>query len=154
MKRLLVICSLLPLALFAQDKSGNHHEGTINKDSKYSVAETVTRLRAEVESRGITVFNTIDHAAGAKNVGEEIRPTVLVLFGNPKLGTNLIKCDQQIALSLPIHMLVWEDAKQQVHMTYNDPAFLVKRYNLNDCAADAVAKMTSILDNITVTIGH
>ena len=95
--------------------------GLVSVDGTHDVQETVNRCRAAMEERALTVMTTIDHAANAVNVGMELRPTQLIIFGNPKLGTQLMQSRQSVAIDLPKEFWVWEDAEGQVHMTYNNP---------------------------------
>ena len=99
------------------------------------------RLENLLNSKGMTVFKRIDHAAGAASVGKTLRPTELVIFGNPKVGTPLMLCGQSIAIDLPQKALIWEDAAGQVWLSYNDPAFLKLRHDTRGC--DEVLKKVS-----------
>ena len=108
-------------------------EGMIDVRSAHSVAQTADRLQNLLESKGMTVFQRIDHAAGAASAGTTLRPTELVIFGNPKVGTPLMLCSQSIAIDLPQKALIWEDADGQVWLSYNDPAFLKLRHDTRGC---------------------
>lgn len=108
-------------------------EGMVILESPHSAQETMDRLVQQVEERGLTVFARIDHAAGAKQVGETLRPTELLVFGNPQGGTPFIACEQTVGIDLPLKALVWQDADGQVWLGYNDPAFLAKRHGATDC---------------------
>ena len=99
-------------------------DGLVVVQSSHSVAATVVRLQATVEQRGLTVFARIDHAAGAAKIGQTLRPTALLIFGNPQGGTPLMQCAQTAGIDLPLKMLVWEDAQGKVWLGYNDPAYL------------------------------
>ncbi len=116
-------------------------EGMVNVKSAHSVAETANRLENLLGSKGMTVFKRIDHAAGAASVGNNLRPTELVIFGNPKVGSPLMLCSQSIAIDLPQKALIWEDADGQVWLSYNDPAFLKLRHDTRGC--DEVLKKVS-----------
>lgn len=94
----------------------------IRKESSYPVAETVDRLEAAATARGLTIFARIDHAAGAKKVGQELRPTQLIVFGSPAAGTPLIQAEQTMGLSLPLKALAWQDAAGKVWLGYDVPA--------------------------------
>ncbi|MEM7764158.1 MAG: DUF302 domain-containing protein [Pseudomonadota bacterium] len=108
--------------------------GIVRQQSAYSVAETTQRLLAVLEDKGLTHFATIDHAAGAQRVGQSLPPTVVVVFGNPKAGTPLMRCAQSVGLDLPQKALIYEDAAQDVWLSYNDPAYLAKRHSMDGCA--------------------
>lgn len=107
--------------------------GIVRQQSAYSVDETAQRLLTMLEEKGLTHFATIDHSAGAQRVGQSLRPTVLVVFGNPKAGTPLMRCTQEVGLDLPQKALIYEDAEQNVWLSYNDPAYLAKRHNIEGC---------------------
>jgi len=108
-------------------------EGMISIKSAHSVAVTADRLEKILVSKGMTVFKRIDHAAGAQKVGKTLRPTELVIFGNPKVGTPLMLCSQSVAIDLPQKALIWQDEAGQVWFSYNDPAYLALRHNIQGC---------------------
>ena len=113
-------------------------EGMISVKSEHTIAVTADRLEKILLSKGMTVFKRIDHAAGAQKVGKTLRPTELVIFGNPKVGTALMLCSQSVAIDLPLKALIWQDEAGQVWFSYNDPAYLALRHNIQGC--DAVLK--------------
>jgi uncharacterized protein (DUF302 family) len=120
-------------------------EGVVSITSRYSAAETMQRLLAALNKRDMTIFARVDHAAGAAAVGMPLRPTEVVLFGNPKGGTVLMQ-DQQIAgIDLPLKALVWEDGDGKVWLTYNAADWIAARAGLGDKSAAAVAAMTKAL---------
>src|ERR1700730_10190483 len=98
--------------------------GLITITSAYGGEETIDRLSSEVKSKGMTIFARVDHAAGAKDAGLSLRPTLLLIFGNAKGGTPLMQDKQQIGIDLPLKALAWEDADGKVWVTSNDPAWL------------------------------
>ena len=108
-------------------------DGLVEVKSPYSVKETMSRLDQIVQERGLNIFARIDHAAGAANVGKSLRPTELLVFGNPQGGTPLMQCAQTTGIDLPLKALVWEDADQQVWLGYNDPAYIADRHGVTDC---------------------
>jgi uncharacterized protein (DUF302 family) len=116
----------------------------IVKESKLNVKETIDALTAALKAKGITIFARINHAAGAKKAGLELRPTELLLFGNPKLGTPLMQTDQRVGLDLPMKVLAWQDANGKVFVTYADPTSLKVRYKL-DGKEPILQKMTKAL---------
>ena len=99
-------------------------------ESGYSVGETIDRLVSLVESKGMTVFLRLDHSANAKQVGLELRPTELIVFGNPKAGTVLMQDRQTAAIDLPVKALAWQDEMGKVWLTYNDADWLASRHEL------------------------
>ena len=125
-------------AFSAHHETGHAHnpsgvDGLITVKSNHSVKATADKLEAVLKSKGMTIFTRINHAAGAKKVGKELRPTELVIFGNPKIGTALMQCAQSVAIDLPQKMLIWQDDKGATWLGYNDPAHLKKRHNIEDC---------------------
>lgn len=108
-------------------------DGLIVVKSSHSVAATADRLEAVLAEKGMTVMARIDHAANAESVGASLRPTELVIFGNPKVGTPLMQCSQSVAADLPQKALVWQDADGQVWLGYNDPAYLKTRHGIEGC---------------------
>lgn len=106
--------------------------GIISTKSCFDVPTTVNRLEKMLTQKGMTVFSRIDHAAGAAKVGEKLRPTVLVIFGNPKVGSPLMQSAQTVAIDLPQKALIWEDKSGQVWFSYNDPRYLANRHGIKD----------------------
>ncbi len=118
--------------------------GLITIPSKYSVKQTLDRLEVALKAAGITIFARVDHAGGAAAVGMELRPTELLIFGNPKAGTPLMQADQMVGLDLPLRVLAWEDTTGKVNVTYNDVDWLAARYGLDATTAatrEALAKV-------------
>ena len=91
------------------------------------------KLEEVVKQRGLVVFARIDHAAGATKIGKSLRPTELLIFGNPQGGTPFMECAQSVGIDLPLKALVWEDAKGKVWISYNEPAFLAQRHDVANC---------------------
>ncbi|HEV2420738.1 MAG TPA: DUF302 domain-containing protein [Candidatus Acidoferrales bacterium] len=110
-------------------KSG---EGIISLLSNYSVPETLDRLTAVLEGKGIQVFARIDHSGEAQKVGMRMPPTQLLIFGNPKSGTPVMLAAPTAAIDLPLKALAWEDAEGKVRLSYNDPEYLKRRFSLSD----------------------
>jgi len=123
-------------------------DGLITIKSNHSVMKTTQMLIKALNKKGMTVFKTINHKKGAKKVGKRLRPTTVVIFGNPNIGTPLMKCSQTIAIDLPQKALIWKDKKGQVWFSYNDPSYLVKRHNLKECKP-VIAKITKALANFS-----
>jgi len=118
--------------------------GLITLKSPYSVSKTLDRFERVVKSKGMTVFARVDHAKGAAGVGKPLRPTQVLIFGNPKIGTLLMQSEQTAGIDLPLKLLAWQDATGQVWVSYNDPGYLVQRHNISDRDA-IVAKMRKAL---------
>ncbi|MGH1349767.1 MAG: DUF302 domain-containing protein [Methyloligellaceae bacterium] len=139
----LLVCLSLPFTTaFADDKN------LVIKESAHSVSETIDKLKTVLESKGITIFARIDHAAGAKKVGEALEPTELLIFGNPKLGTPLMQSNQKIGLDLPLKAIAWKGKDGKVRLGYPSPAYLKTKYGITD--KDAVfTKITGALGKFT-----
>jgi uncharacterized protein (DUF302 family) len=120
-------------------------DGLTTVRSSYGPKETMDRLETEVKAKGMTIFARIDHAAGATEVGLSLRPTEVLIFGNPKGGTPLMQAVHTIGIDLPLKALVWQDASGITWLAYNDPGWLAKRHGLGNEAAVAVSGMTAAL---------
>jgi len=102
--------------------------GFISKLSPHSVPETIQRLSALLKSKGVAIFALIDHSGEAEKDGLKMRPTHLLIFGNPKGGTPLMLAAPSTAIDLPLKALVWEDADGKVWLSYNSPDYLQQRH--------------------------
>jgi uncharacterized protein (DUF302 family) len=123
-------------------------QGLTTIPSSYGPKDTMDRLEAEVQAKGMTVFARIDHAAGATGVGLSLRPTEVLIFGGAKAGTPLMQSVQTIGLDLPLKALVWQDASDNTWLSYNDPAWLANRHGLSGETQAAVGMMTGALDAV------
>jgi uncharacterized protein (DUF302 family) len=113
--------------------------------SSHGPKETMDRLIAAVTSRGMTVLARIDHAAAAVKAGMELRPTEVVLFGNPRTGTPLMQVAQTIGIDLPLKALVWQDTDGKTWFAYNDPKWLAKRHQALVGTERSLGAMTDAL---------
>ena len=127
-------------------------DGLISTVSAYSARDTMDRLLAALAKRNMTVFARIDHAAGAASAGLALRPTEVVIFGNPKGGTALMQDRQSAGIDLPLKALVWQDADGKVWLSYNDPAWIVQRHGLGSASAGAVEAMAKALTAIPAEV--
>jgi uncharacterized protein (DUF302 family) len=126
-------------------------DGLVALKSPYPAKDTMNRLEDLAKQRGFNVFTRIDHAAGAGKVGKTLRPTEVLIFGNPQGGTPVMECAQSVGIDLPPKALVWEDAQGQVWLGYNDPAWIVRRHGAAQCAAaEAMGKALSSLAEAAV----
>jgi uncharacterized protein (DUF302 family) len=137
---LLVLGLLLPLAAPAADN------GIVSRPSPYSVAQTLDRLEAVLRAKAIIVFARIDHSGEAQKVGMSMRPTQLLIFGNPRLGTALMNAAPSLAIDLPLKALAWEDANGQVWVSFNSPAYLERRHGLDPELAGKLAVVGVLVD--------
>src|SRR5260370_42560707 len=122
-------------------------DGLIAIKSPFTAKETMNRFEENAKQRGLNVFVRIDHAAAAAKVGKTLRPTEVVIFGNPQGGTPFMECAQSVGIDLPLKALVWEDASSQVWLGYNDPVFLAQRHAITQCAV--VPNLSKPLAGIT-----
>jgi uncharacterized protein (DUF302 family) len=120
--------------------------GIVSIKSPYDVRKTANRFENILKQKGMTVFIRIDHAEGAHKVGKKLRPTEIIIFGNPKVGTPLMQCSQSVAIDLPQKALIWEDIKGQVWLSYNDPNYLVNRHDITGCS-EVVKQIQNALSN-------
>ena len=120
-------------------------DGLVAMKSPHSVKETIDRFEAAAKARN--VFLRVDHAAGAKTIGKALRPTELLVFGNPQGGTPLMECAQSVGIDLPLKALAWQDASGQVWLGYNDPQFIANRHDATDCAP-VVPNLAKALDGL------
>ena len=124
-------------------------DGLTTLKSSHEPKETMDRLVAELQAKGLTIFARVDHAAGAKEAGLELRPTELVIFGNAKGGTPLMQANQAIGIDLPLKALVWQDASGDTWLSYNDPAWLAQRHGVGSEVEAPVKAMTAMLGAVT-----
>ena len=104
--------------------------GVISRPSEHSVDGTVEKLRQILQTRGITLFALVDHSGEAEKVGIKMRPTKLLIFGNPKGGTPVMLAAPSSAIDLPLKMMVSEDTRGKVWISYNSPAYLQERHGV------------------------
>lgn len=123
-------------------------DGMINVQSDFNVSETADRLESILNKKGMTIFNRIKHSEGAGKVGIQLRETELIIFGNPKVGSPLMKCQQSVAIDLPQKALIWEDDKSKVWISYNDPRYIEKRHDISGCK-EVISKIEKALSGIT-----
>ncbi len=121
-------------------------DGLVHVKSAHDVKTTADRLEKVLNAKGMTLFNRIDHAAGAKKVGRQLRPTELVIFGNPKVGSPLMACRQTVGIDLPQKALIWQDETGQTWLSYNSPAYLQSRHQVEGCD-EVFAKVSKALGN-------
>lgn len=106
---------------------------------------TVRRLMDAISARGLTIFADIDHAHGAAEVGLQLRPTRVLIFGNPRGGTPLMQDCQTAGLDLPLKALVWEDEAAAVRVTYEEPAALARRHGAGPQSEPTVRALSAVL---------
>ena len=122
-------------------------DGVVDVPSTFNVEETADRMVRILNKKGMTIFNRIKHSESAAKVGIELRKTELIIFGNPKVGSPLMACQQSVAIDLPQKALIWEDHNAKVWISYNDPRYLEKRHNISGCE-EAITKIEKALAGI------
>jgi uncharacterized protein (DUF302 family) len=132
----------------SSDSLGNK-EGLTTIPSRFGPKETMDRLQTEVRTHGMNIFARIDHAAGAREAGLELRPTEVIIFGNARGGTPLMQLSQTAGIDLPLKALVWQDATGKTWISYSEPNWIARRHGLTN--ADArVSKLAALLRATTV----
>jgi uncharacterized protein (DUF302 family) len=131
MRRLIGLAAALALALAAPAHAAP--DGLVALKSAHNAKTTLDRFEAAAKERGLVVFARVDHAAGAAKIGKTLRPTELLIFGNPQGGTPFMECAQSVGIDLPLKALAWEDAQGHAWIGYNDPAWLAKRHEAVSC---------------------
>lgn len=122
-------------------------EGIVSVKSPHGVKETADRLEKAAKGKGMTIFNRVNHAENAQKIGITLRPTELLIFGNPKVGSPLMQCSQSAAIDLPQKALIWEDEKGQVWLSYNNPEYLGERHTIQGCDK-IIAKIKKALSGL------
>ncbi|GGO32099.1 DUF302 domain-containing protein [Deinococcus humi] len=125
--------------------------GVVVVRSSHPPTVTVDRLEALLHSKQFRIFARIDQALEAAQVGLILRPTILLLFGDPRSGTALMQASTTAALDLPLRIVAWQDDQQQSWVTYDDPAYLGYRHQLPD---SLVAKINGIHSLVEVATAH
>jgi len=123
-------------------------DGMVVIASGLGFAETLQGLLDALAEAGVPVLAQIDHAAGAKAAGLDLRPTTVVIFGAAKAGTPVMTADQTMGLDLPLRALVFEDAAGQVRVAYNEPAWLAERHGLASDHLPTLAAMTTLIEAV------
>ena len=123
-------------------------DGLVTLESRHAATETAERIKAEIERRGMSIFARVDHAAAARGADMALRPTEVLMFGNPRAGTPLMQADQTIGIDLPLKLLVWEDEAGRVWISYNDPVWLGARHGLTPSENDRLKAMAAGLQAI------
>ncbi|WP_010520284.1 DUF302 domain-containing protein [Aquimarina agarivorans] len=129
-------------------------EGIVTKTSEQSFDATYAKLQGVISNNpNLRIIAEVNHQANAANVGKKLNPTRLLIFGNPNLGTPLMQNAQTTALDLPQKMLVWEDDNKVVHVSYNNPSYLVKRHGIteNETVIETISNALNNLSNAAIT---
>ena len=123
-------------------------DGLVKYESHYSVQETADRFENIVKNKGFTLFARVDHQKNASSVNLELRPTEVIIFGNPNVGTYLMQCAQDVAIDLPQKIMVSEDTNNKVWLSYNNPSYLMKRHEIKGCD-EIINKISGALSKLS-----
>lgn len=143
----ILIATVLAILMFTPAAFAEN--GMITLKSEFTVSETIDRLEKATVAKGMTVFLRLDHAAGAAKIGDNLRPTELLVFGSPKGGTPLLRCSQSVGLDLPLKALAWQDQAGVVWLSYNDPGYISSRHSLGVSCDGAIDVMRKALDGLS-----
>lgn len=135
---------LVTAALLSASAVAGAADGLIAVPSPHDAKTTMNKFESVVKEKGMNIFARIDHAAGAAKIGKTLRPTEVLIFGNPQGGTPLMLCGQIVGIDLPLKALVWQDAAGKVWLGYNDPSWLASRHHIGECG-EAVKNMSKAL---------
>ena len=123
-------------------------QGLVHLRSPYSVADTMSRLEGIVQRKGLTIVARIDHSGDAARVGLKLRPTHLLIVGNPISGTPLMIASPSVAIDLPLKALVWQSDQQEVWLSYNSPAYVGRRHDIPDALLANIAGIGAICNEV------
>jgi uncharacterized protein (DUF302 family) len=127
---------------------GNEDAGLVTVSSDEDFDGTVERIRTSIEdSENLMLVTTVDHAENADSVGMELRPTTVILFGNPQIGTRLMRRSQSAGIDLPQKMLIWEAEDGSVNVTYNDPEWVAERHEV-EASQMLIQQVSTALDSL------
>ena len=148
-----LLCTLLLASITltgcGADAAKDQTETLVTIESALDVKQTADKLNTIIQSKGLTLFSRIDHADNAKNAGLELRPTELIIFGNPKVGTPLMKCSQTTAIDLPQKMLIWQGEQGKTWLSYNKPSYLKSRHTIEGCDK-VIGKIEGVLGALSM----
>jgi uncharacterized protein (DUF302 family)/uncharacterized membrane protein YidH (DUF202 family) len=119
-------------------------KGITNIPSNHSVDQTVDKLKAILQSKGVTLFALVDHSGEAAKVGLQMPPTKLLIFGSPKAGTPLMLAAPSIAIDLPLKILIWQDTAGKVWVSYNTPTYLQQRHGIPEALLPNIAAVEAL----------
>jgi uncharacterized protein (DUF302 family) len=139
---------LLSVLTFLVSYSACAQDGLIKLESKYTVQESADRFETAAKENGLTIFVRINHQNNAASVNMELRPTEVIIFGNPKVGTPLMQCAQEVGIDLPQKVLIFEDENEKVWLSYNNPDYLKNRHNIKGCDA-VLSKIAGVLSKLS-----
>ncbi len=140
MNKFLLLLLFVSAPIFAADN------GLVSQPSPYTFSETVSKFEAVLKSKGLIVFAKVDHSGEAEKVGIKMRPTQLIIFGNPKAGTPVMLASPTMAIDLPLKVLIAEDDSGKVLVTFNSPAYLQTRHGVKDDLLKNISAAATLVD--------
>jgi uncharacterized protein (DUF302 family) len=138
-------------AAFAPQAAASLENGIVKAKSAYSMPETIERITKDIAKKGIKLFDVIDQAKLAKDAGVDLKPSTLIIFGNPPLGTLFLTSNAESGLDWPVRLLVFQDDKGQVWTAYTDFSWIAKRHGIKNrqpqfkMASEVIASITSVV---------
>ena len=151
--RLIQLCSafLFACALTASSPVFAGDDGVVRMKSAYPIGETIERLKKDIADKGIKFFNEIDQSKLAADAGITLRPSVLLIFGNPPLGTQFITANANAGLDWPVRLLVYENEKGEVWTAYTDFDWIARRHGIEN-RKDQFKMASSVIESITSSV--
>lgn len=140
--------SLLATLLLTSLAAAAQNDGMVRVRSTRDFSQTVSALDSAITAANLRIFGRVDHAANARGVSLDLRPTTVFIFGNPQVGTRLMQCEQTIAIDLPLKVLVWEDSTKAVFVGYEPPARLAERHRVQGCR-EVIDRIATVLGALT-----
>lgn len=147
-----IIITLILLSSFTSFVLASSANGLLTVESRFSVKETADKFEAIIQGKGLTLFARINHQKNADGVALVLRPTEVIIFGNPKVGTPLMQCSQTVAIDLPQKVLIWQDESNKVWLSYNNPEYLKARHAVDGCD-QVITKISNVLKALTQAAG-
>ncbi|AXY03537.1 DUF302 domain-containing protein [Vibrio alfacsensis] len=138
---------IVGLAVLLASYTTQAEESVVRVGSQHSVQDTADKFVDIAQEKGLNVFARVNHQANAAKVDMALRPTEVIVFGNPKVGTPLMVCAQEVAIDLPQKVLVYEDAEGKTWLAYNDPSYLKERHDINGCD-EILNKVSGVLGTL------
>ncbi|MBD1397796.1 DUF302 domain-containing protein [Pontibacter sp. JH31] len=151
MKQIALLLSILICTACANMAQPLQTDNLITKQSAYSMDETLSKLRAAIQTMGISLVAEVDHAKAAADNGLALRPTHVLIFGNPQVGTTLMQADQRTGLDLPLRLLVWQDENGKVYLSYHRPSDLKQDYRLREQQA-VLDKIGNVFEKLSEVV--
>jgi uncharacterized protein (DUF302 family) len=151
--RLMQLCSvfLFAFAVMVSWPARAGNDGVITAKSAFTMGETIERLKKDIADKGIKFFDEIDQSKLAADAGITLRPSVLLIFGNPPLGTQFITANANAGLDWPVRLLVYENEKGEVWTAYTDFDWIARRHGIEN-RNDQFKMASSVISSITSSV--